>query len=194
MELIRSDLDDKVKTNWFRKKTCSGRYLNYLSHHPDSQKKAMVFNLVDKGILLADAKFHDYNLKLIKRMLLNNNYPSKFIDRNIKRRLNYIFNNKPELQNNKITELESKPKIVIPFNYNINSDLVNLYKSNDILVINSLNNKFTDIITLGKDKYDKFDVSNIVYKIDCKHCDKTYIGQSSRKLRAMITEHMFIFI
>ena len=120
-----------------------------MSNHPDSQKKAIIFNLVDKGILLSDEKFHDCNLEFIKKMLINNNYPSEIIDRNIKRRLNYIFNNKPELKNNKIIDLKNKPKIVIPFNYNNNYDLINLYNSNDILDINSLNNKITHILTLG---------------------------------------------
>ncbi|KYN41410.1 hypothetical protein ALC56_04173 [Trachymyrmex septentrionalis] len=31
--------------------------------------------------------------------------------------------------------------------------------------------------------------SNVVYKIDCKDCDASYVGQTSRCLKTRITEH-----
>ena len=99
--LIRND-KEKVITDWFRKKNFSGRYLNFLSHHPISQKRAIVYCLVDKSMLLADKKYHQKNLDLIKQLLLENNYPEYFIDQNIKKRKKLILN-----KNNKSIELEN---------------------------------------------------------------------------------------
>ena len=40
---------------------------------------------------------------------------------------------------------------------------------------------FNNIITLGKDRLDKSDAYEIVYKIDCQNCSSTYIDMSKRK-------------
>ena len=42
--LVRT-VDGSIKTGWYQKTIYSGRVLNFLSNHPVSQKKAIVFNL-----------------------------------------------------------------------------------------------------------------------------------------------------
>ena len=49
--------DSHASTNWYRKTTCSGRYLNFLSHHPIKRKIAIIYKLTDNCILLADKNF-----------------------------------------------------------------------------------------------------------------------------------------
>lgn len=39
MTIIRQEDSDKLTTKWYTKNTWSGRYLNYNSHHPNTQKK-----------------------------------------------------------------------------------------------------------------------------------------------------------
>ena len=34
-------------------------------------------------------------------------------------------------------------------------------------------------ITLGKDPLDKFDISDVIYKLTCKTCDMIYLGETS---------------
>ena len=60
LNIIRLD-NQFAKTNWYRKATFSGRYLNYFSHHPLSQKIAIVFNLVDKCTSFSKSEFHKNN-------------------------------------------------------------------------------------------------------------------------------------
>ena len=45
------------------------------------------------------------------------------------------------------------------------------------------------MIIIGKDRVDKLQRNNVIYKIDCSDCDSTYIGQTKRKLSARIYEH-----
>ena len=54
------------------------------------QKKKIVYNLVDRAISLSHKTFHNANLKIIKQILSNNDYPNSFIDKNINIRLNKI--------------------------------------------------------------------------------------------------------
>lgn len=64
-----------------------------------------------------------------------------------------------------------------------------MLKQLQVLPINNVNCKFDNMIKLGKDKYKKEEISNIVYKINCKDCESTYIGQSGRKLQIRVDEH-----
>ena len=85
IQLIRTN--NKIITNWFRKSTASGRYINYLSHHPETQKISIIYSLVDKAIKLLDSQFHKGNLKTVKHYLSCNNYPSNIINKYISKRL-----------------------------------------------------------------------------------------------------------
>jgi len=42
---------------------------------------------------------------------------------------------------------------------------------------------------LPKDKQDKEDIPECVYKVPCANCDKTYVGETGRKLGIRLHEH-----
>ncbi|KAI4476868.1 hypothetical protein M0804_013195 [Polistes exclamans] len=48
--------------------------------------------------------------------------------------------------------------------------------------------KIKSIYTKLKDKVDKFEKSNLVYKIPCE-CEKSYIGQTKQKLKKRLDQH-----
>ena len=85
MSIFRVENDVAV-TDWYQKPTASGRYINFDSHHPISMKKALIYNLTDKVLLLSHEKFHNKNFEIIRTALLNNNYPLDFINKHIKKR------------------------------------------------------------------------------------------------------------
>ena len=62
----------------------------YFTNHPLLQKKNIAYNLIDRAILLSHESFHRTNLKKVEQLLINNDYPSNFIDKNIKIRMNKI--------------------------------------------------------------------------------------------------------
>lgn len=74
--LIHND-DDTISTDWYQKPCTSGRILNFLSNHPLHQKLNIIENFTKKSIVLSTKKFVDKNIKKVKNMLLNNNYPNK---------------------------------------------------------------------------------------------------------------------
>ena len=45
------------------------------------------------------------------------------------------------------------------------------------------------ILKKPKDKFSNDLVTGVIYKINCKDCDKVYIGQTSRALRSRTREH-----
>ncbi|RLU23515.1 hypothetical protein DMN91_003720 [Ooceraea biroi] len=71
----------RLVTNWYRKPTFSGRYISFLSNHPDKQKVGVIKSLVDRALLLSDPRFHTSNINVVKEILMNNCYPVEVIDR-----------------------------------------------------------------------------------------------------------------
>ncbi|KYN38470.1 hypothetical protein ALC56_07147, partial [Trachymyrmex septentrionalis] len=53
---------NRFNFDWYRKPTFSGRFLNFYSNHPLTQKKDTIFSLVDRAFLLSDGMFHTKNL------------------------------------------------------------------------------------------------------------------------------------
>ena len=47
----------------------------------------------------------------------------------------------------------------------------------------------SSILRKPKDKFSKELSTGVIYKINCKNCDKVYIGQTSRALRSRTREH-----
>ena len=119
--MILSIEDNHIITNWFQKLTASGRCINYFSNHPIQQKKNIVYNLTDRAISLSHKSFHLSNSKKVKQIFLNNDYLSKFIDKNIKIRMNKIKYHSSNNSNSGSTlfcPYEYQPKFCLPFSNN----------------------------------------------------------------------------
>lgn len=50
-------------------------------------------------------------------------------------------------------------------------------------------NKLGKFIKVYKDKLDNLMKNNIVYKINCRDCDMTYVGQIGKRLKTRLAEH-----
>jgi len=84
-----------------------GRYLNFWSQHPVSQKISA--GLVHRVVLFSNPKFHLDNLCFIIKVFLENNYPLNFIIENIKNRLKKIIiarNRKSVVNNNRLEAVQ----------------------------------------------------------------------------------------
>ena len=154
---ITKQPNDYAKTNWYRKPTFSGRYLNFHSHHPLSQKKAIVYNITDRCILLSDPQFHKQNLHLAKSFLINNDCTLKFINKHIQKRLHHL-NNKNHPHNSSINnntdynKNKNKKIIVLSFFKNLYPQFNNYFKNTNFKVIYKMQNKLNNIIGPCKDK------------------------------------------
>lgn len=178
---------DRVISDWYNKPTASHRLINYFSHHPTSQKIAIVYNLVDRAIKLSDNGFHNHNLDKVRKTLNLNDYPKDFYEKYISKRLHTI----KHQNNNNINSITDKQLIILPYINNLSQKINSKLKKNNIFTVNKNINKFNKFIKLGKDRLTSDEKSNIVYKIDCKDCDMTYIGQSKRYFKTRKREHKY---
>ena len=152
------------------------------SNHPIQHKIKIIKNLVDSAILLSNKIYHGDNLNIIKEYFILNNYPTKFIDKYIKKRTIEIYNKNNTTLNKMNSVLETKKIISIPFYEKISENVKRIISKHNINIIFRVDSKLNKIIKLGKDVLEKSEMSNVVYKLECISCDQTYVGQTKRLL------------
>ena len=134
----------------------SGRYIHFDSHHPVQQKKSIVFNLVDKAIQLSDVRFHNQNLDLVKKLLLNNGYPIKL---HINNRLKFLKQNSDTTQNSVDFDNNFIP---LPYHKYFTPGIMYIFRRFGIRVVFRNINKLDQFQTLGKDKLSKYEKTGVI--------------------------------
>jgi len=183
--------------DWYRKPTFSGRFLNFFSQHPVCQKRGVIYGLVDRIFRLSHPQFHDKNLALIINILLNNDYPLDFIFMTIRNRIKNLILHKDSSQPSPLTSLPtssstSQPSpffFTVPYIKDFTEKLLPIFKKANASVAYVGCNKLNKIIKTQKDPLPFENHSNVVYKINCRDCDASYVGQTGRRLITRIKEH-----
>jgi len=179
--------------NWYRKPTCSGRFLNFHSHHPFLHKKGTIISLVDRVILLSHPEFHKDNFNFIINTLIDNGYPLNLIFSVIKRRLYCKFQTHDLLKrtvSGNSPDNTTQPFFTIPYVSFLAKRFKQYFKNISFCKLSfSCLNKLNKFIKVHKDSLSTSFRSNVVYKVQCSDCDASYVGQTKRLLKDRIGEH-----
>jgi len=174
----------------YRKPTFSGRVLSYLSQHPSSQKRGVLISMIDRVFLLSDPKFHQRNFNFIIETFLTNGYPLKFIFDTISIRLKNLFNKKTKKQNqNNTIDADQKGWFLIPFIPKLAEKFKNITNNLKTKMAFFSLHKLGRMIKAHKDALPIGHNKNVVYKLNCKNCDGSYVGQTKRRLNTRTAEH-----
>ena len=123
-------------------------------------------------------------LNYIKRKYLKANYPSQLINR-----LANEYWAKKQINKTKFQVKDNK--LFIPYYPNIMDRLHQLGQNNNFQVI-ARKDKTLKQMLQRKNKNsatDKFEERNVVYKVPCESCNKSYIGTTKQKLRERLNKH-----
>lgn len=181
--------NNKLLTDWYHKDTFSGRILDYKSQHPYAQKRAMIFSMVDKVMLLSEKQFHHKNFKLVTNILQDNNYPLHIINSNIHSRIQTKYINKDTFSASNSLNAQRLATLSIPYIPRLFENISQKMKKYNIRTVPKITSSLNRYVRRGKDSTQKMDQSGVVYKINCKDCDATYVGETKRKLSTRINEH-----
>lgn len=185
--LLERNESNVLRRRVFRKKTYSGRFLNYDSYHHHSHKLSVVDALLYRGMFISDPEFLDDEINHIKNILILNNYPSSLIDNRIPRMKNRVeekLNTDPQapLQNDNKFER----RVILPYMGSLTGKLTKCLRRNLNCEFGFIpGNKISNLICNHKSKPAKSNIG--VYKIPCS-CGKLYIGESGR-MELRMKEH-----
>jgi hypothetical protein len=189
MRLIRRN-NQSVITDWYTKPMASNRILNFLSTHPFFQRYNVALAFARKVFSLSDKSFYSKNSTIIFNILRKNNYPIKLIKRIIPKAIHTtkskpLVNTSPKTKTNFIyTSLLYVPHLSPAIQDAIRQDTPNIQ-----IAFKPVKKVGQTIFTNTKEKQDKMSQSGIVYKIDCRDCDHSYIGETSKKLSTRLNRH-----
>lgn len=170
-----------LKTSVYRKKTHTGRYLNFNSNHSTSVKEGVAFSLFDRAkSVCQDKSMLDKEFKLIACDLKQNGYPDKLIKKCGKPR-----QHKQQLD---ITENTKKAFISIPYVPKVSEKIRRVARKYNIKTAFKTQNTLRQHLCKTKPKNEEQASKNCVYSIRCQ-CDREYIGETKRPLQVRLNEH-----
>jgi len=185
--------DGKIMFDKYEKPTNTGRYINYHSQHPVSQKKSIIYGLIDRIILLSHPKFQEENIRTVINILIDNCFPLPFIFNTINRRIRTLANTNHIDKKEKVQgsqEFKNKKNFfTIPYVRSISESFLPLAKKYGYEIAYSVPNTLNRFIKRGKDKIEPAMQNGVVYKINCRDCNSSYVGQTKRKLGTRLKEH-----
>ncbi|XP_015118396.1 uncharacterized protein LOC107042039 [Diachasma alloeum] len=181
VKVIREE-NGLLRTNWYQKPTSAGRVVNYRSNHPTSQKIGVVFGLLHRAIGLSHGSFHEENVSRVRRVLVNNNYPAKFISKCVRN-----FRERRDLQTAGAVR-EHRRVFRLPLITGLSQRLNRGMRHTDSRFVMYNLRKVGDLYSRLKDETPIFDRFGVVYKIPCE-CEKCYLGQTKQLLRERVSQH-----
>jgi len=181
--------DQRILFDRYEKPTNTGRYINYHSQHPVSQKRSIVYGLVDRTVLLSHPMFHEKNLKGLINTLLENCFPLPFIFATINTRIKTLANRNVKDRGNYLSQVSDKNFFTIPYVKSISESFLPTVNKFGFNIAYSSFNTLNKFIKRGKDKIDLMSQNEIVYKINCLNCNSSYVGQTKRQFKTRLKEH-----
>lgn len=185
--LLQKNENGDLITDWYHKKTWSGRYLHFNSALPMSYKRNTVTLLADKIFKLSDIQFHKKNLDLLTAILKNNGYPEGMIKssiRDVKMKMYRAISNEPVAN----SETRKKIYVSIPYVKHLFERVKHLLAKYDIIAVGRSHNSLKNVFSNLKDKTPLELQSNVIYKAECQ-CGINYIGQTKQNLRNRVNQH-----
>ncbi|XP_071637535.1 uncharacterized protein [Temnothorax longispinosus] len=179
---------NRLITNWFRKPTFSGRYINYFSSHPLKYKVNCITGLLDRAILLSNDRFRESNINIVKDILLNNSFPIELINKHIKIRLKQL-SHKRDTSSTTGNLFDPRKCVVLPYVRGLSEDMRSTLSNIGLNTVYTVPKRLDVLIKRGKDRLDKDHSTEVVYRIKCNDCNASYIGQTKRFLQTRVKEH-----
>lgn len=185
MTVVREP-DNTLHTEWRMKSIASGRLLNYLSIHPLSQKINTACNFIARVTDLSTCQTEAEKHKIVMQQLRLNDYPRSLINRCYNR----VKNKKPPSTDKTTLPAEHMYRS-LPYIPKLTPQVIKLLKQqyHNVKItprcINTVGNLFTRI----KDPLPNTLKHNVIYKVPCNGCDRSYVGMTGNLLKSRLSGH-----
>jgi len=178
-------------TNWYTKDIWSERYINYFSNCPLKYKVNTIYNLVDRAINLSEKRFHTSNIEKIKMTLVKNFYPLEFINKYVKKRMNFLKNKTQNAALNKNKNDVENVYVGMPYIPKLTENIEKILRQekSSIRVCPKNLNTLKSLFSKLKAPIPKDHLSNLIYQIKCKDCNSSYVGQTQNYIKDRINTH-----
>ena len=166
--------DGKFSTSVFRKASQTNRYLDFQSNHPLCHKLSVVRSLTNRAYQFSStSQQRNSEVNFVRDVLSSNNYPKSVLDR---------VRTDSRLK-------EKNRSVVIPYVKGLSERISRVLRPFKISTFYKPINKISTILGLPKDPIKNENVCGVVYQVNCRDCEKQYIGQTTNSLATRLKQH-----
>jgi len=162
--------------------------LNFNSHHPIEHKLSVVRTLLELSqALISDKDDKLQEDKHVERALQACGYP----DWTFKKVRDKMESAKKKKKKKKRQQEDSgtRSQVVIPYVKQVSETVARVLRKHHVSVAMRPVNTLKRLLVHPKDKQEKEETTECVYKIPCENCDRTYVGETGRKFGVRLKEH-----
>ena len=175
--------DGSLNFGIYRKPTHTDKYLNFNSYNPLQHKNSVIRTLLHRAETLCDDSNKQQELNHVRKVLKNNEYPQKSIDK-ISRKLRQNRGN-----NSSNTPSTVSSFVSIPYIAGTSERISRILKRYDVNVAHQPARKLKNEICHLKDRRSVNERAGVVYKLNCRDCNAVYVGETGRQVEDRMAEH-----
>ena len=193
--LVKHSDSNKLTTSVYRKKTFTGLYTKWDSFTPRRYKINLIRSLTYRHFRICSSpELLQSDLKELRKLLLQNGYPLGTINYHIN---DVLKKNKDKLKGPTVSTVPKKDLIIsLPYLGFQSDEIAKRIKSCVCKFYSFVNPKvvFYNNRRIGsffpyKDKLNRSQRSNVIYRANCWDCADFYIGKTKRRLHDRKSEH-----
>ena len=180
LDVLIHRIDRTFQYEIYRKPTNINSFIHNYSNHEINIKQSTFRFMFLRALRIVSPQYLDREISFIYQIGYNHKYSKTFIDKCFQLAKRTFYGEKININ----TPLHNI--LVLPYHDNFRT-LPKLCKLLNITVIFKYNNKINNLLINNTPSIKQ----GTVYKINCKNCDKFYIGETGRNLSTRLSEHNY---
>ena len=155
-------------------------YLPFDSHHPMGTKKAVFGALARRLTYVTREDDREEELTYIQTVLMDNGYARAKVEAS----------SKQSREERTADQEELLGTVCIPYVKGMSEAIGRILKKVQIRVVHKPKNWKWKLMAGVKDPVDEVNQAGVVYALECNDCERRYLGETGRSLRASVKEHV----
>ncbi|CAM9752391.1 unnamed protein product, partial [Heterosigma akashiwo] len=184
--------DGSFTTTVYRKPTHSDRYLHWTSNHPVKDKLSGIRTLVYRANqYCSTASLKMAELTHLRKTFADNGYPEEFVE--VALRKGPMTAEEEAASGDRTLgdgeEVEEWGTLVVPSIKELQPALRALCTRLNLKLLYKRTVNLGNLLAPRRPSTGGMQQKNVVYKISCKQCEVSYVGQTKRTLATRVKEH-----
>ena len=179
----------RFKTTVYRKPTHAGRYTHFASHRHPQVKSGTIRCLTERVTRICQDDSRKEELSHIRDTFLKNRYPKHVFSRSLRRKPRQAETTTPDADEE--DEDTKRPSLFLPYVQGLSEKIQIACRKLGIKTIFKSGGTLRNILTRVKTKTPELRKKGVVYRVPCRDCGVSYIGETGRSLQKRIIEHKY---
>lgn len=176
-----------VMLDWYRKASNANKFVHFLSNHSINVKINFIKEMKNRIEKICHPTFLKKNMDKVRQLLIKNSYPASMVVKLLYSSIDH----RPPRSRDRAEPIDQSTVGygVIPNIRGLTNKIINVFKDKPIKIAVKNVKTVGNLYTRLKTKTPTSLRSNVIYKLNCRDCSQSYVGQTSQWLKSRISLH-----